>query len=222
MAVDSSFSPPERKKWLRWGLAVAVWTISYNLIEGGLCTWLGWEDESLSLFGFGVDSFIEVISGVGILHMLLRLYREGEEKRGEFERTALRITGTAFYLLTFGLVVTAIHHLIIKHRPETTFWGMVFSAVSMAMMWAMIRAKEFLGGVLQSRALLADAACSRVCIYMSVLLWISSGLFAIWPVPYIDSLGTLGLAVLSFREGKECFSKAKGEGHCGCETSDCS
>ncbi len=221
MAAIVSLTPAERKKWLTWAIVVALWTIAYNVIEGILCTWLGWEDESLSLFGFGIDSFIEVISGVGIFHLVVRLYREGDEKRDQFERTALRITGTAFYLLTLGLVVTAIHHLIIKHQPETTFWGMVFSAVSMTMMWAMIRAKEYLGGILQSRALLADAACSRVCIYMSVLLWVSSGLFAIWPLPYIDSIGTLGLAFLSFREGKECFSKAKGEGHCGCDTAGC-
>lgn len=209
-------SQSEKKKWFLWAMAVAAWTIIYNILEGIGCTWFGWEDESLTLFGFGVDSFIEVISGIGIFHLMFRLYREGEEKRDDFERMALRITGVAFFLLTAGLLVTAVYHVITGHKPETTFWGIVFSLFSIVMMWAMIWAKEYLGKVLRSRALLADAACSRVCIYMSVLLCVTSLLYVVWPIPYLDSMGTMGLAFLSFREGRECFQKAESERVCGC------
>ncbi len=55
-------------------------------------------DETLALFGFGLDSFVEVISGIGILHMIIRMKRNPVSERDGFERTALRITGIQFLL----------------------------------------------------------------------------------------------------------------------------
>ena len=51
-------------------LGLSVFTIVYNVVEGLVSTWLGFRDETLALFGFGIDSFIEVISGVGIAVMV--------------------------------------------------------------------------------------------------------------------------------------------------------
>lgn len=75
---------------------LALFTIAYNTVEGLISTYFGYEDESLSLFGFGADSFIEVISGVGIAHMVLRIQNHRNSNRDAFERTALKITGYAF------------------------------------------------------------------------------------------------------------------------------
>jgi len=47
-------------------IVLAYITIFYNLAEGIVSVYFGLEDETLSLFGFGLDSFVEVISGVGI------------------------------------------------------------------------------------------------------------------------------------------------------------
>jgi len=193
-----------------------IFTIIYNLAEGMLATWLGFEDESFTLFGFGVDSFIEVISGVGIGHMILRIWRHPASNRDPFERTALRVTGTAFYILTAGLALTGIYNLVTGHTPENTLWGVVISLVSIAIMWAMILAKTKVGKQLNSEAILADAECSRVCIYMSVILLVASGLHAFLHIPYTDVAGTLGLSYFSFREGRECFEKAKNNKLCGC------
>lgn len=85
---------------------------------------MGFEDESLALFGFGTDSFIEVISGLGIAHMILRIQNNPSIGRDGFERKALRITGTAFYLLVIGLTITSVYHLWTGHQPETTLWGL--------------------------------------------------------------------------------------------------
>ena len=87
-------------------------TISYNLIEGLVSIWFGVQDEALTLFGFGVDSFIEVLSGIGILVMILRIRRNPDEPRTRFEQAALRVTGAAFYLLAAGLAGTAVLNLI--------------------------------------------------------------------------------------------------------------
>src|SRR6185436_4832938 len=88
-------------------LALAVFTIIYNLAEGIIATWFGYEDETLTLFGFGVDSFIEMISGIGIMHMVLRIRKDPAANRDTFEQTALRVTGNAFYILVVGLLLSA-------------------------------------------------------------------------------------------------------------------
>ena len=77
------------------------------------------QDEALTLFGFGIDSFIEVLSGVGILVMVTRIRRNPDTPRSQFERTALRITGTSFYLLSVGLGISAVYNIITGHKPET-------------------------------------------------------------------------------------------------------
>lgn len=205
------------KKLYTLALGLAVFTILYNLIEGIVATWFGYEDETLTLFGFGVDSFIELISGVGIMHMILRVRHNPQVLRDSFERTALRITGTAFYLLVAGLLVGAGLVIYTGQKPETTFWGVVISCISMAVMLVLIYGKRKAGRGLNSEAILADANCTLVCVYMSIILLISSGLYELTGLPYIDAAGTLGLAWFSYKEGKECFEKAASNKYCGCD-----
>src|SRR5512142_1484183 len=95
----------ENKYW-QYALYLALFTIFYNLAEGVVSLYFGAHDETLTLFGFGVDSFIEVLSGIGILAMVLRIRRDPDAPRSPFERTALRITGASFYLLSAGLSAT--------------------------------------------------------------------------------------------------------------------
>jgi len=83
----------------KWASALALITIFYNIFEGIVSIYFGLEDETIALFGFGLDSFVEVISGVGIWHMVRKLRRNGNENPDRFERQALQITGSAFYIL---------------------------------------------------------------------------------------------------------------------------
>lgn len=199
------------------GLWLAVFTIVYNVLEGLIATYLGFEDESLALFGFGADSFIEVISGLGIAHMVIRIERFPQSGRDKFERTALRITGFAFYLLGIALVVTGFYTLWIGHRPITTFWGVVISLISILVMWLLVLGKRKVGRKLDSEPILADANCTLICIYMSVILLLSSGIYELFKIPYIDSIGSLGLAYFALKEGKECFEKANSDKYCACD-----
>jgi len=205
------------KKLYTIALWLAVFTILYNLAEGIIATWFGYEDETLTLFGFGVDSFIEMISGIGILHMVLRIQKDPSANRDKFERTALRVTGTAFYLLVAGLVVSASIIFYTGQKPITTFWGVVISSFSILVMLGLIYGKIKIGKQLNSEPILADANCTKVCIYMSVILLVSSGIYELTHLPYIDAAGTLGLAWFSFKEGKECFEKAANDKYCACD-----
>ena len=188
---------------------LAIFTIVYNLAEGVVATWLGYEDETLALFGFGVDSFIEMISGMGIVYMITRIRKNPESHRSGFEKTALRVTGFSFYFLVAGLTTSGLLTIYIGHKPTTTFWGVIISLISIVIMLGLIYGKIKTGKELHSDAILADANCTKVCIYMSCVLLASSAIYEVTGFAYADAIGTLGLAWFSFKEGQECFEKAK-------------
>ncbi len=204
-------------KLYEYASALALITIAYNVVEGLVSVFFGLEDGSMALFGFGVDSFVEVISGIGIWHMVRRIRNNGSENPDQFEQTALRITGAGFYVLTIGLTVTAAVDLYRGHKPDTTFWGIVVSVISVATMWLLIRYKMKVGKALNSEAILSDAACTRACLQLSIVLLIASVGYELTHIGGIDSVGTFVIAGLCFREGKEAFEKAKAKSFaCAC------
>jgi hypothetical protein len=189
---------------------LSLFTIFYNIVEGLVSIALGYSDETLTLFGFGADSFIEVISGIGIAVMIIRIRKHTESAASEFEIKALKVTGTAFYLLAVTLAAGIIVNIIKHHKPETTFWGIVISLVSILVMtWLMI-SKKNIGKELNSEPVIADANCTKICIYMSIVLLVSSLIYELTGFAYADALGAAGLIYFSVSEGKEAFEKARG------------
>jgi len=201
-------------RYWSYALWLALFTIFYNLAEGLVSIFFGVSDEALTLFGFGVDSFIEVMSGIGILAMVLRIRQHPDTPRSQFEKTALRITGTSFYLLAIGLGLTAIYNLFTGHKPGTTLPGLIISLVSIAVMWLLVLGKRKVGHALDSSPILADANCTMVCIYMSIVLLAASLIYQLTSFGFIDSIGALGLIYFSYNEGKESFEKAAGMEDC--------
>jgi divalent metal cation (Fe/Co/Zn/Cd) transporter len=216
METSTVLQHPDSKRLYKIAFGLAVFTILYNIAEGIISMYFGYSDDSLTLFGFGADSFIEVFSGLGIAHMVLRIQRQPDSNRDSFERTALTITGYSFYALVIGLAGTSMYNLWIGRQPETTLWGVIISIISIAVMLALAYSKTNVGRQLNSDAMLADAECTKVCISMSIILLVSSGVYELTKFAFIDTIGTLGLAYLSFKEGRECFEKVKKNNHCHC------
>lgn len=198
-----------KNKPLTSALILSIITIAYNIAEGIVSIIFGINDQTLALLGFGVDSFVEVISGIGILHMILRIKNSTSEERDKFESTALKITGIGFYILTSGLVIGSVLNIIERNNPSTTLAGIVVSGISIVTMYFLLKAKLMAGEELNSDAIIADAHCTKTCFNLSVILFISSLLYEITSIGYFDILGSLGIAYYSFNEGKESFEKAK-------------
>lgn len=177
-----------RERLYRTALVLAFITVAYNLLEGVVSAWFGYADETLSLFGFGLDSFVEVASGAG------------------------------FYLLTAGLIVSGAYDGYSRHAPKTAFWGIVVSLVSILSMGILIYFKEKVGRALGSQAMMADAACTRVCLYLSLILLASSAGYQLTGIGWLDAAGAFGISWFCFQEGHEAFAEARGIS-CGCSGS---
>jgi divalent metal cation (Fe/Co/Zn/Cd) transporter len=98
----------------------------------------------------------------------------------------------------------------------TTIWGVIISVVSMVVMIWLMRVKRSVGRKLGSDAIIADANCTKVCVYMSLVLLISSLIYELTGFAYADAIGAAGLLYFSMSEGKEAFDKARGK-ECDCQ-----
>lgn len=210
-----------QNKLLNFALILSIITVGYNVIEGMVSIWYGMEDATLALLGFGVDSFVEVISGFGIAHMVLRMRYTKVETRDKFERQALRVTGFSFYLLTAGLLTGAVINIFKNNQPETTIVGIIISSISILTMWWLMIAKKRTGKKLNSDAILADANCTKTCFYLSILLLASSGFYEIFQIGWIDAAGSLGIAWFAFSEGRESFEKSRSDDLSSCCGGSC-
>ena len=219
--INNSTDSKSFKGLVLFALLLSVITILYNIAEGLISIFFGLNDETLALFGFGLDSFVEVISGIGILHMIIRMKRNPISERDRFERTALKITGLSFYLLCAGLILASVLLIINDVKPDTTIVGIVISLISILTMYALLHYKLKVGRALNSDAIIADANCTKTCFYLSFILLASSLSYEVFKIGYLDIAGSLGIAYFAFKEGKESIEKSNSAKlSCSCED-DC-
>ena len=200
--------------WRRRALWLSGITIAYNLVEGLVSMAFGWADDSVALFGFGADSFIEVASALLVLWKLL------DHGNLERERKATRGIGWLFLFLALGIAGGAILQLTARTHPPTTVPGLIISALSLSFMAFLWRAKLKTAKALDSATVEADAACSLACIQLSVVLFLGSLLFLLAPALWwVDAAAALGLALLIGKEGLGMVRAARSAaftGGCGC------
>jgi divalent metal cation (Fe/Co/Zn/Cd) transporter len=150
------------------GRRIEYFTIVWNTIEGIIAVSAGAVAGSISLMGFGIDSFIEVISA-GTL--LWRMAVDADiESRERNERLSLRIVGGCFVVLAAYISFESISDLAKKSAPEHSIPGSVLACVSLIVMPLLSRSKRRIGAQLGSRAMKADAKQTDFCIYLSSIL----------------------------------------------------
>jgi divalent metal cation (Fe/Co/Zn/Cd) transporter len=197
-------------------LGLSIFTIIYNTLEGLVSVLMGAHDETLTLFGFGLDSIIEVISGIGIFLMVRRIQNKPDSHKSSGEVTALKITGYSFYALIALLIVSSIAAVITHHHPISTFWGIVIATISITVMLVLARLKINTGRKLNSKAIISDGNCTMVCAYMSLILLASSLAYQFLHWAYLDVIGSLGLCWFCYSEGKEALEGARNIEKSGC------
>lgn len=208
-----------RASWHSYALGLAVFTIAYNLVEGLVSMGFGAAEDSVALFGFGADSFIEVGSAILVLW---RLREPGgcAATRLMRERKATLGIGILFVVLALGTLLGSALQLASHRHPETSIPGMLISAISLGFMFWLWRSKCQAAAVLDSRALQGDAACSLACIQLSGVLFAGSLLF--WVAPALwwsDAVAAIALAVFISKEGISMIRAAgrpEFSGGCGC------
>jgi divalent metal cation (Fe/Co/Zn/Cd) transporter len=150
------------------GKRLEYFTIAWNTVEGLIGVFTGMLAGSISLVGFGIDSFIEVASAVTLLWRISA--DENPQRREQRERTALRIVGSSFIGLAAYIGYEALTDLIWKRAPQASLPGILLAIASLIAMPLLARAKKRVGTALGSRAMHADAKQAEFCTYLSAIL----------------------------------------------------
>jgi cation diffusion facilitator family transporter len=196
-----------RAALLTRGLRLEYLTVGWNIVEGVIAVGAGLTAGSIALIGFGVDSFVETISGAVLI------WRLSAEARGNLDEEAVelvehraeRLVGVAFLILAAYVGYEAIRSLLNNEEPAASPVGIALTALSIVVMLWLARAKRQTGIELGSRALIADAQQTYACWYLSVVTLAGLGLNAAFGWWWADPLAALGIVVLLVREGIEAL-----------------
>jgi len=198
-----------RQAIARRGKRLEYFTIAWNSLEGLVAVVAGAFAGSISLVGFGIDSFIEVTSGVVLLW---RMAVDADVKRRERnEKLSLRIVGVCFLALVVYVGYESIYDLVSRKAPEHSVPGILLACVSLIVMPLLSQAKKKVAEELGSAAMHADAKQTDFCVYLSAILLIGLLFNAALGWWWADPAAALIMVPLIAKEGVEAM---KGETCC--------
>jgi divalent metal cation (Fe/Co/Zn/Cd) transporter len=158
---------PPRPDQLRSRTSPQYLTVGWNIAEAS--SRCGVAAGSIALIGFGVDSFVETISGRSVWRLRAEAGGDADEARIErVERRAARLVAVSFLVLAAYVAFEAVQTLVAQERPAASPVGIALTSISIAVMLWLARAKRATGEALGSRALVADSHQTYACWYLSV------------------------------------------------------
>lgn len=184
----------------RKGRQLEYFTLAWNVTEAAVSITAGLIAGSVALVGFGADAVIESLSGLVLLWRLQA--HEHDERR---EKHALKLVGICFLVLGAYVATDAACSLYRHEAPETSVVGIVISALSLAVMPLLARAKRRVAGRLNSAALAADSRQTDLCAYLSAILLGGLVLNAVFGWWWADSVAALVMVPIIVREGLQAL-----------------
>jgi divalent metal cation (Fe/Co/Zn/Cd) transporter len=193
----------DRQAVSRRGKQLEYFTIAWNSLEGLVAVVAGALAGSISLVGFGIDSFIEVTSGAVLLW---RMSVDADaQKRERREKLSLRIVGVCFLALAAYVGYESISDLVSRKAPENSISGIILACVSLVVMPLLSRAKKKVATKLGSSAMRSDAKQTDFCVYLSVILLLGLLLNAALGWWWADPTAALIMVPLIAKEGVEAM-----------------
>jgi divalent metal cation (Fe/Co/Zn/Cd) transporter len=187
----------------RRGRTLALLTIAWNVVEAIVAIGAGAAAGSIALIGFGLDSIVEVASSIVIVWQFGAETRHGVDEARE--RRALRLISISFFVLAGYVTIQAGWDLWAASEASPSVVGIVLAAVSLVVMPILAFAKRQTGREMGSPTLVADAAETQLCTYLSAVLLAGLVLDATLGWWWADPVAALLIAGLAVREGREAW-----------------
>lgn len=178
-------------------------TIGYNVAEAIVAIIAGIAAGSVSLIGFGLDSTVEVSTG------LILAWRLRQERRGgcmtDYDRRAQRMIAVCFGALAAWVGYEAVTQLVAREAPGVSIPGIVVAGLSVVLMPMLARAKRRLAPALGSQAVVSEARQTELCAWLSAVLLLGLALNATFGWWWADPVAALVIAAIAAREGVEAW-----------------
>jgi divalent metal cation (Fe/Co/Zn/Cd) transporter len=200
----------ERRRLGRRAQLLAGASVTWNVAEAAVAVTAGAAAGSVALIGFGLDSVVEVSSGLVILWQFRHPVPE------ERERRALRLIALSFFALAVYVAVESVRSLAGAGEPVTSVPGIVLAALSLVVMPVLSVAQRRTGRALGSGSVVADSTQTLLCTYLSGILLAGLLLDALAGWGWADPAAALIIAAVAAREGiaawhgDNCCSPAPG------------
>lgn len=199
-------SEEDRRRYGQRAQLLAGASVGYNAIEAVIAISAGLVAGSVALVGFGLDSIVEVSSGLIILWQFRHPLPDSREQK------ALRLMALSFFGLAAYVTFESIQALAGTHQPESSTVGIALAATSLAVMPFLSWAQRRTGRALGSSAVVADSTQTLLCTYMSAVLLAGLVLNATLGWWWADPVAGLVIAAVAVTEGREAW---RGENCCG-------
>lgn len=196
----------ERSRLGRRAQLLAGVSVSYNVVEAVVAITTGLAAGSVALVGFGLDSVVEVSSGLIVLWQFRHRLPESREQQ------ALRLMAFSFFALAAYVSFESARALLGDHDPESSVVGIGLAVASLVIMPLLSWAQRRTGKALGSNAVVADSTQTLLCTYMSAVLLIGLILNATLGWSWADPVAGLIIAAVAIKEGRAAW---RGEGCCG-------
>jgi divalent metal cation (Fe/Co/Zn/Cd) transporter len=185
-----------------WRLAqVLIYlTVAWNLVEGIVAVVAGVRASSVALVGFGLDSFIEITASAVLVW---RMAQPNDARTEQRERLARRVVGATFILLAIYIVLQAAYLVVAGHAAEASGIGLALAGASLTVMPAIGLLKRRNAQRLHSHSLMAEAAETLVCSYLSAALVLGLALNAALGWGWADTAAALAMLPWIVKEGVE-------------------
>ena len=201
----TALTEEDRQLYGRRAQLLAGASVTYNVVEAAIAISAGLVAGSVALVGFGLDSIVEVSSGLIIVWQFRHRLPESREQR------ALRLMALSFFGLAAYVTFESIRSLATGHEAESSTVGIVLAAASLAIMPFLSWAQRRTGRALGSNAVVADSTQTLLCTYMSGVLLIGLVLNATLSWWWADPIAGLVIAAVAVKEGRQAW---RGEGCC--------
>ena len=189
-------------------LSLSYFTVGYNILEGVVSILAGLlAGGSIALIGFGLDSFVESLSGGVMIWRFRKHGKISEEEEEKVERRATRLVAYTFFVLGAYVLYESVRKLYLREAAEPSLFGIIIAIVSVVVMPVLFYLKYQTGKSIGSRSLVADSRETLVCVFLSVSLLIGLGfnyLYGIWQADPIVGLIIVGFLV---KEGYETLTE---------------
>jgi len=191
-------------------LALSIFTVGYNLAEGIIAIIASSLSGSTALMRFGLDSFVESLSGLVMVWRFWNYDPEADDEEfEEIENKASRLVAYSFFALGTYVVIDAGHALYMRKSPETSIIGIALAIASLVIMLVLFLLKFRLEKSIGSQSLAADSKETLACLLLSIAPLLGLVAHSIWKVWWIDSVAALVIAVLNLREGYETLRESR-------------
>jgi divalent metal cation (Fe/Co/Zn/Cd) transporter len=204
--------PEQRRRLGRRAQLLAGASVTYNVIEAIIAISAGLTAGSVALVGFGLDSVVEVSSGLIILWQFRHRLPETRE------RQALRLLAFSFFGLAAYVTFESVRSLITGSHADTSRVGIGLAIASLIVMPVLSWAQRRTGKALGSNAVVADGTQTLLCTYLSAVLLVGLVLNATLGWGWADPIAGLIIAAVATREGVEAW---RGKGCCSPTTTTC-